>query len=150
MKYYCVYELVNLMGTIEYVGQTCKPKDRLYQHLKYKAIDRSGHGKFYGRADILMNIVKSNLTKKESLILEEKLQNEYGLTTDRKKSTPLSKRNTISVYQYSSNKLIGKFESQSEAARQLQLSTTRISLVLNGKQTHHKGYTFKAGEAGGN
>ena len=75
MKKY-VYELYNLLGTVEYVGETINPKDRFRKHTKSKA------GKFYGRADIQMNVVKDFDNKKEAYSYQCKLQKHYGLKTD--------------------------------------------------------------------
>ena len=80
MKKWYVYELFNLVGTIEYVGYTNNPKRRLNQHLS-KPSSRSGHSKFYGRSDIQMNVVKEFDNKKETLIEEAFLQKYYGLKT---------------------------------------------------------------------
>lgn len=44
---------------------------------------------------------------------------------------------------YKDGELIGIFESQSEAARQLNLTLQGISQVLRGVYNKHKGYTFK-------
>jgi predicted GIY-YIG superfamily endonuclease len=82
MKY--VYEIVNTLGTVEYVGQTNNPKRRLREHIKCKPL-QSGYGKFYGRQDVVMNIVTIVETLKEARDLEEQLQLEYGLVTDRSK-----------------------------------------------------------------
>ena len=74
MKKY-VYELVNLMGTVEHVGETLYPKKRLSDHC-------GKNGKFYGRQDISMHIVKEFNNKQEAWDYQCKLQKEYGLITD--------------------------------------------------------------------
>jgi predicted GIY-YIG superfamily endonuclease len=74
-----VYELVNLMGTVEYVGETKQPKKRFCEHVKWS------RGKFYGRADIIMNIASEFDTKKEAFIHQCELQKQYGLITDSEK-----------------------------------------------------------------
>jgi len=80
-----VYEIVNSLGTVEYVGQTNNPKRRWKEHVKDKPL-MTGRGKFYGRQDVLMNIVAEVETLKEARELEEQLQLEYGLITDRSKT----------------------------------------------------------------
>jgi predicted GIY-YIG superfamily endonuclease len=71
-----VYELYNLLGSIEYVGETMYPNRRFREHTKSKT------GKFYGRTDISMNIVKEFDNPKEAWDYQCKLQKEYGLPTD--------------------------------------------------------------------
>ena len=45
---YYIYEIVNLLGTVEYVGETNNPKLRFINH-------KCKNGLFYKRQDILMN-----------------------------------------------------------------------------------------------
>jgi predicted GIY-YIG superfamily endonuclease len=71
-----VYELYNLTGTIEHVGETINTERRFNQHTKWK------RGKFYGRTDISMNIVKEFDNLKEAWNYQCVLQKEYGLKTD--------------------------------------------------------------------
>ena len=75
-----VYELVNLMGTVEYVGETVNARRRFNNHKSNSK--GNGSGKFYGRQDIFMNIVKDFDTKKEAYDYQIKLQKDYGLVTD--------------------------------------------------------------------
>ena len=81
MKRY-VYELYNELGSIEYVGETGNPTDRFRRHTKLNPITNFGHGKFYGRTDIHMNIVAEFDTRKESYAYQCQLQNEYGFKSD--------------------------------------------------------------------
>ena len=76
MKEYFVYELINLLGTIEYVGETQHPKQRFNYH-------KSNAGNFTKRQDLIMNIVNVFNTEREAWDYQCKLQNEYGLKTDR-------------------------------------------------------------------
>ena len=80
MKTHYVYELYNLLGTIEYVGETTTPKHRFTQHKSSN--QSSGNGKFYNRTDISMNIVKEFTNKKDAYSYQCQLQKEYGLITD--------------------------------------------------------------------
>ena len=85
---YYVYELINLMGTVEYVGETSNPPYRFIQHTTIKPRKKeSGHGQFYLRLDISMNIVEIYPTKKEARKIEEELQIYWGLKTDRSKNS---------------------------------------------------------------
>jgi hypothetical protein len=81
MKKY-VYELYNLLGTVEYVGETINPKERFRYHTKLKPKIGSGWGKFYGRLDIQMNVVKDFNNKKDAYEYQCQLQKYYGLITD--------------------------------------------------------------------
>jgi predicted GIY-YIG superfamily endonuclease len=76
MKTHYVYELFNLVGTIEYVGETSNPTERLYNHTKKKS------GKFYNRVDIQMNIVKEFDNRKDAYYYQIELQKQYNLVTD--------------------------------------------------------------------
>jgi len=70
-----VYEIINLLGTIEYVGETANPENRMIGH-------KGLNGKFYGRNDITMSIVAEFPTRKEAYAYQCKLQNEYGWESD--------------------------------------------------------------------
>jgi predicted GIY-YIG superfamily endonuclease len=80
MKKYYVYEIVNLMGTIEYVGETTMPKRRLWNHTSNG--NGSGSGRFNNRSDIFMNIVAEFDNRKDAFNYQCKLQYEYGFETD--------------------------------------------------------------------
>ena len=73
MKKWYVYEIVNLMGTIEHIGETQNTKQRFKNH-KAK--------KFKGRCDLTYNIVKEFSSKDEAYTFQCELQKEYGLKTD--------------------------------------------------------------------
>jgi len=75
-----VYELINLLGTIEYVGETQNPSERFNSHTKVKP--GKAMRKFYGRQDIIMNIVAEFDNKKDAYDYQCKLQSHYGLITD--------------------------------------------------------------------
>lgn len=82
MKKYYVYELYNLLGTIEYVGESTRPIQRFANHIKHKPIERTGIGKFYQRSDLSLNIAYEFDTKRQAWKYQCKLQKEYGLITD--------------------------------------------------------------------
>lgn len=72
MKKYSVYKLVNGDGKVEYVGRTTQPKIRLCQHINWKP--NPGVGKFYGRTDITMEIVKVFDNVKDANLFEGELK----------------------------------------------------------------------------
>ncbi len=78
---YYVYELINLLGTVEYVGITDNPTMRKWKHLRNKPKPGCYHGKFYGRLDIHFHIVKTFEDKREALDFEIELQKFWNLST---------------------------------------------------------------------
>ena len=70
-----VYELINSLGTIEYVGESCDTTRRFKEHI-------GKYGQFAGRQDLIINIVAEFNSKKESYAYQCKLQNEYGWESD--------------------------------------------------------------------
>ena len=82
MKKWYVYELINLMGTIEWVGESCRPIERFANHINHKPKKGNGIGLFYGRCDLSIHIVKSFVSKKEAYAYQIELQKQYGLPTD--------------------------------------------------------------------
>ena len=80
METYKVYEIINSMGTVEYVGQSIDPIRRFYQHTRVKP--SVGSGSFYKRSDIILNIVAEFNNRKDALVLENKLQKEWNIKTD--------------------------------------------------------------------
>jgi hypothetical protein len=85
MKKYYVYELYNLVGTVEHVGESVNPEIRFKHHTKAKHSNGNGSGRFYGRTDISMHIAKEFSCKKEAWHYQCELQKEYGLKTDKEK-----------------------------------------------------------------
>jgi hypothetical protein len=85
MKKWYVYELINFYGTVEWVGQSMNPLRRFKNHIKDKPKEGNGMGKFYGRADLVLYIVKEFDTRKESYWYQCNLQKEHGLKTDSEK-----------------------------------------------------------------
>ena len=77
-----VYELINLYGTVEWVGESIDPNRRLYQHTKCKPRadgKPSSQGTFYNRQDLIMNIVANFATKPEARKFEGELKKLHGL-----------------------------------------------------------------------
>lgn len=145
---YYVYELINLMGGVDYVGHSDNPSHRMKQHLSKPNSNQTGHGKFYRRQDIFMHIVSSFKTKKEALQEEYKLQVYWGLTTDRSK---WGNRKKISTNKGGKNKmakineedvrrikiLFNKGFSDSEIALMFNVSRPNINLIRNNKAWTH-------------
>jgi hypothetical protein len=73
MKY--VYELINDKGIVEYVGESINPLNRFKEHTKHKP--RRGMGKFYGRNDISLNVVKGFDNHKDAYQYQLELQSKY-------------------------------------------------------------------------
>jgi len=124
MKKYYVYELYNLMGTVEYVGESTNPKRRLYEHKNQKT---RGSGKFIGRTDIHMHIVKEFDIRKEAWDYQCKLQSEYGFDTDGEKISNSLKGHIVS--EETKNKL--RYEKSEE--HKLKISKS-VSKILKGNQ----------------
>lgn len=89
-----VYELINSMGTVEYVGQTVRSKIRFGDHTRTNP--GPGRGKFYRRQDISMHIVATYTTRVEALQAEHDLQVYWGLPTDRSKRSQKGSKNGMS------------------------------------------------------
>jgi len=76
-----LYELVNPLGKVEYVGVTYRPQYRLRQHVQIRpnAKKIGGYGMFYGREDLTLAIVHGYEDRKEALRAEAQLKTHYGL-----------------------------------------------------------------------
>ena len=139
MKIWYVYEIVNLMGTVEYVGESINPKRRFYSHKSNSKF--SGTGKFHNRSDVFMNIVKQFNNRVDAYQYQCELQQYYGLLTDWESKFP--DHLEVSINGYDSNgRWVGEWKSLSQAAKELNITIAAISYVINGKRNHAKGYTF--------
>ena len=72
-----LYELRNSHDEVEYVGVSSNTKKRLYQHTRCKR-NETGHGMFYGRKDLIVNIVQTYETRKEAMRAETLYKIELG------------------------------------------------------------------------
>ena len=156
---YFVYELVNLMGTIEYVGRTKDPRRRFGEHTRTKPNKKNTNGMFYGRQDLLLNVVKSFDDIKDANKLEGELKLSYGINWTEKERDVKAGKNNISsghldkirklahkknrrpILVYKNNVLVHEFNSVDECISQLK--THNVQKVIQGKRSHEKGYTFK-------
>jgi len=154
-----VYELINLMGTVEYVGNSYRPTYRLYQHTKVKPVDGiTGMGKFYGRADLVMNLVKEFDTEREANLFEGELKLSYGMNWDERERSVKGGRTTglrygringikhnskpVMVYK-TDGTYVGEYYSAIEASRVLDLHQASVNRVVNNQQKQTQGYIIK-------
>ena len=149
MKKHYVYELINLYGSVEYVGETLTPKGRVYSHTKRKPNGTSSRGLFYGRQDIIMNIVAEFDTLKEARRLETKLKLEYGLEPPERnraianfRKASDKNRKALLVYKLDGT-FVGEYPSRDECYKTLNLTRESVSRVCNGQWKHTKGYVIK-------
>jgi predicted GIY-YIG superfamily endonuclease len=164
MKQYYVYELINHYGTIEYVGETTRPKERMNQHTKRKP--DGNHGKFYGRQDLVMNIVAVFDNRKGARELEGRLKLDYGMEhTERTSVSKAGKiggkiggrknvesghlakihiKNKIAILQYTlSGDFIKEWDSGSDASKELKINKGDLSQCCKGKLKTTGGYVWK-------
>ena len=85
MKTHKVYELINLYGTVEYVGKSVEPSHRYYRHVKCKPDPinpNSSKGLFYGRQDLTLNVLPFEFDNpRDAYILEAQTKRLHGLET---------------------------------------------------------------------
>ncbi len=74
-----IYEIINTLGTVEYVGETFNPKRRFYEHTKLKPCRNLSVGRFYKRQDLFMNIVDETYDSIECYRIESTLKCFWGL-----------------------------------------------------------------------
>jgi predicted GIY-YIG superfamily endonuclease len=163
---YQVYELLNLHGTVEYVGVTKNPKRRMYQHTKTKPHGKTG-GRFYGRQDLIMNIVKQFDNIKEANLFEGELKLFWGLPwtenenriksgVSRRKikkpkvkiyengvSHPGFKARKILLQYDTNNQLIKEWKSATDASNTLNINLSNISSAALGNCNTAGGYVWK-------
>lgn len=138
---YYVYELVNLMGGVEWVGRTIDPKRRFWQHTGTPRSKAGGSGRFFGRLDISMHVIATYATKEEATKAEHELQIFWGLETDlSKKSMSGSKNghaklNEDKVRQIKS--LLAQKISCAEIGRKFGMPRMCIGKIKNGQAWKH-------------
>jgi len=144
MKKYYVYELINLMGSVEYVGRTKNPKNRLYQHTKFKP-SKTNKGLFYGRQDIIMNIVKEFDNVTEASQLEGKLKLSYDMRYSEADIARLNgkiKSKPVFVYK-TDGTFVAEYDSQVECGKAFNVYTSIINKICKGERTQLDGYIIK-------
>lgn len=144
-----VYAIVNKSGEYLHIGETKNPNERFCLHV-------SKNGKFK-RNEVKMEIIDHFYSKKEAFEKQCELQKIYGLQTDIQKCSksaslvkdtsnrthPKCIKTKILVYDLHTNKLIGEYKNQTQAAKALNISQTLISYILLGKQNNSKKYRFE-------
>jgi predicted GIY-YIG superfamily endonuclease len=137
-----VYELVNLLGTIEYVGETYDIEQRYLNHI-------SKSGKFFGRHDINIYKVAEFNTKSEAFNYQCVLQKHYGFETDFEKNLrggPAGRdahKKSILCFDFISNKFIKQYDAITDAAQELNMHSAQICRVLKGERNKCHGYRFE-------
>ena len=140
-KFY-VYELVNSLGTIEYVGETTNIESRLKNHL-------SKSGKFYARTDITINVVSEFDNRKDAFNYQCELQKQYGFETDFEKNLrggPTGRdahKKSILCFDFITNKFIKQYDAITDAAQELNIHSAQICRVLKGERNKCHGYRFE-------
>lgn len=140
-KFY-VYELVNSLGTIEYVGETTNIESRLKNHL-------SKSGKFYARTDITINVVSEFDNRKDAFNYQCELQKQYGFETDFEKNLRGGStgrdahKKSILCFDFITNKFIKQYDAITDAAQELNIHSAQICRVLKGERNKCHGYRFE-------
>ena len=132
---YYVYELVNLMGGVEWAGCTIDPKRRFWQHTK------TTRGRFYKRQDLSMHVVAIFESKEEAIQAEHNLQVFWGLITDLSKKSMSGSKNGHAkltedqVRQIKS--LLAQKISCAEIGRRFEMPRMCIGKIKNGQAWKH-------------
>ena len=158
MKKHYVYELINTLGTIEYVGRTTNPNWRMYQHTKAKPSTGTGVGMFYGRNDLHMHIVKDFTNITDANLYEGELKLSYGMEwvereRSRKAACKVGKKwgaingkklgKPILVYKKDGS-FVGEYPSQNEFSKLYNLHQASVNRVVLGKQKTTGGFIIKS------
>ena len=141
-----VYELINFMGTVEYVGETKNPNKRFYQHTKLKFTGVSGNGKFYGRQDLVINVVKEFNDTKSCFRYETELKLYHGLVPSEHLTRRMNGINNSAKAVIITNIKTGEikeFYGLQNACQNMGLNTGEAGRVARGGKLQHKGYYIK-------
>jgi predicted GIY-YIG superfamily endonuclease len=143
MKKYYIYELWNELGQVVYVGCTGNPKKRYTQHVKTKPKPPyTGFGMFY-KQNLKMHIVKEFTDFNEALQYEAVLKYDWGLRDEIVIDTKVSGIKNIPFEVYTkAGEFVGKYRSQRDAAKDLELKQPHVNDCLRGKRKSHRGYIF--------
>jgi predicted GIY-YIG superfamily endonuclease len=138
-----VYTIVNNENKVEYVGCTSNPKHRFYRHKHW--YQHSGIGKFAGRDDVRMEIIREFDNRWEALDFEEQLKLDLGLShLSERTGTGLMPIKKVIAYSATNGNQIGIYNSISEAARKLDIGFRSISANIKGRcKVVDKKYQFK-------
>lgn len=134
---YYVYELINLMGGVDYVGHSDNPNGRFIQHTQRKPQGRS-IGKFYGRQDLLVNIVSAHPTRTEAKREEMRLQKFWGFKTEDEKNRSNQKNLKLTEDKVKEIKVLLQQEiPQREIAKRFGISKRSVLFIKQGKSWTH-------------
>lgn len=139
-KWY-VYTITNTQNEIEYIGCTSNPKQRWYNHTYW--FQGPGIGKFYGRTDVTMNVVKEFDNRREGWDYEAELKLQHGFELTEENSKIMGK---VSVKALCANtgKELGMYRSIMEASRKLNVGFRSISANIKGRSKVVEGkYIFQ-------
>lgn len=152
-----IYAMKNILnGEIFYIGKTnqllCKRKAK---H-KYKSKTHPNRRIYkYIKEHVggWVNVEFIELTKveeKEALIIEKEMMYEYGtlgkgndVDNFCEYLTNTEKGNAVRVYKYETGEFVGEFPSYKKASIYLNIPSSHISDVVNGKRKYHLGYYFE-------
>ena len=76
---YHVYQLLDATGDVVYVGKSNQPEVRFKQHTIVPPNPNNGHGMFYGRTDLALQVVASFETNAEALLEEGRIKKLQGM-----------------------------------------------------------------------
>lgn len=137
MKTKTVYLLRNTdTQEVEYVGCTQNPKRRIFQHTKVKPCYSKGEGKFYGRTNLELVPIKEFTNKSEAYEYEGKMKKKYGFEWTERTANAIE----IELFEYKTKKLVGKFISVNQACKELGISQSNLTSVMQGRRNHANGY----------
>jgi predicted GIY-YIG superfamily endonuclease len=132
MRY--VYELINSVGTIEYVGETIDTKRRFAQHTTWLS------GKFKGRTDLTMHVVDSFVTKKEAYEFQNELQKFWGLAPD---NTKMSRKGETNPTTKLTNEQVTEIRKRYVRGQGAQLGREfGVSRIVIGRIANKKSFKF--------
>ena len=136
---YYVYELINLVGTVEYVGMTKNAKRRMVSH-------KCKNGLFHKRQDIFMNIVKEFNDTKSCFRYETEVKLYHGLVPSEHLTRRMNGINNSAKAVIITNIKTGEvkeFYGLQNDCQNMGLNTGEAGRVARGGKLHHKGYYIK-------
>jgi len=136
-----VYTIVNTQNEIEYIGCTSNPKRRWYNHTYW--FQGPGIGKFYGRTDVRMEVVKEFDNRREGWDYEAELKLQHGFELTEEIATNMGKV-SVKVVCANTGKELGIYRSIMEASRKLNVGFRSISANIKGRSKVVEGkYIFQ-------
>jgi predicted GIY-YIG superfamily endonuclease len=132
-KWY-VYQIVNEMGEVEYVGKTATPKRRWSQHTAKERYS-SGQGLFGNRTDVKFEIIKEFVNERTAELYEMQTKLELGLpvTECNIVGSKLMKVVQVKAICSKTGKELGVYSSIYKAAKELNVGFRSISSCIKGR-----------------